>query len=248
MVRAAGFRRVPVYAANGITMTARILVAEDDIKQADLIRIYLEREGHSVMVVHDGMTALDRIRRNPPDLVVLDLMMPRMDGLDVTRVLRSESDTPVIMLTARSTEDDMLLGLDLGADDYLTKPFSPRELVARVRAVLRRSGIVRAAAEVVTVGPISIDHDRHEVTVDGDLIDLTPKEYDILATLADEPGRAFSRMQLLERAFGFDYYGLDRTVDVHVVKLRRKIEADPSSPRYLKTVYGVGYRLEDPDA
>ncbi len=248
MVRAAGFRRAPVYAANGITMTARILVAEDDIKQADLIRIYLEREGHSVMVVHDGMTALDRIRRNPPDLVVLDLMMPRMDGLDVTRVLRSESDTPVIMLTARSTEDDMLLGLDLGADDYLTKPFSPRELVARVRAVLRRSGIVRAAAEVVTVGPIAIDHDRHEVTVDGNLIDLTPKEYDILATLADEPGRAFSRMQLLERAFGFDYYGLDRTVDVHVVKLRRKIEADPSSPRYLKTVYGVGYRLEDPDA
>jgi len=174
--------------------------------------------------------------------------MPRMDGLDVTRILRSDSDVPIIMLTARSTEDDMLLGLDLGADDYLTKPFSPRELMARVRSVLRRSGIVQAISQVVTVGPISIDHDRHEVTLDGEQIEVTPKEFAILATLADEPGRAFSRMQLLDRAFGFDYFGLERTVDVHIMKIRRKIESDVSLPRYLTTVYGVGYRLEDPDA
>jgi len=229
-------------------MTARILVAEDDVKQADLIRLYLERDGHSVIVVHDGMAALEQIRRRPPDLAILDIMMPRMDGLDVTRILRSDSDVPIIMLTARSTEDDMLLGLDLGADDYLTKPFSPRELMARVRSVLRRSGIVQAVSQVVTVGPISIDHDRHEVTLDGEQIEMTPKEFAILATLADEPGRAFSRMQLLERAFGFDYFGLERTVDVHIMKIRRKIESDVSLPRYLTTVYGVGYRLEDPDA
>ena len=221
-------------------MTARILVAEDDVKQADLIRLYLERDGHSVIVVHDGMAALEQIRRRPPDLAILDIMMPRMDGLDVTRILRADSDVPIIMLTARSTEDDMLLGLDLGADDYLTKPFSPRELMARVRSVLRRSGIVQAVSQVVTVGPISIDHDRHEVTVGGEQVEVTPKEFAILATLADEPGRAFSRMQLLERAFGFDYFGLERTVDVHVMKLRKKIEADVSSPRYLTTVYGVG--------
>jgi len=229
-------------------MTARILVAEDDVKQADLIRLYLERDGHSVIVVHDGMAALEQIRRRPPDLAILDIMMPRMDGLDVTRILRSDSDVPIIMLTARSTEDDMLLGLDLGADDYLTKPFSPRELMARVRSVLRRSGIVQAISQVVTVGPISIDHDRHEVTLDGEQIEVTPKEFAILATLADEPGRAFSRMQLLDRAFGFDYFGLERTVDVHIMKIRRKIESDVSLPRYLTTVYGVGYRLEDPDA
>ena len=226
-------------------MTARILVAEDDEKQAELIRLYLEREGWSVMVVHDGRTALERVRRNPPDLVVLDVMMPRMDGLDVTRVLRQETDIPVVMVTARSTEDDLLLGLELGADDYVTKPFSPRELVARVRAVLRRSGITRQEARVVSVGPITIDHDRHEVRVGGEAVEITPREFALLAALADEPGRVFSRFQLLERAFGFDYFGLERTVDVHVMKLRKKLEPDPSAPVYLQTVYGVGYKLED---
>jgi DNA-binding response OmpR family regulator len=241
----AGLPPAASYAALGRTpMTSRILVAEDDEKQAELIRLYLEREGWSVQVVHDGRSALEKLRRNPPDLVVLDLMMPRMDGLDVTRVLRQESDVPLVMVTARSTEDDLLLGLELGADDYVTKPFSPRELVARVRAVLRRSGITHREVRVVTVGPITIDHDRHEVRMNDEPVEVTPREFALLAALADEPGRVFSRLQLLDRAFGFDYYGLERTVDVHIMKLRKKLERDPSAPVFLQTVYGVGYKLE----
>jgi DNA-binding response OmpR family regulator len=224
-------------------MSPRIIVAEDDKKQADLIRMYLEREGHSVMVVHDGRTALERIRVSAPDLVILDIMMPRMDGLDVMRVVRSEQRIPIIIVTARSTEDDLLLGLDLGADDYISKPFSPRELMARVRAVLRRSNVTREETRTVRVGPIEIERERHELRVDGDLIEVTPKEFAILETMASEPGRVFTRLQLLEGAFGFDYYGLERTVDVHVMKLRKKIEPDPAEPVYLQTVYGVGYRL-----
>ena len=228
-------------------MAARILVAEDDSKQAELIRLYLERDGHSVMVVHDGRSALERIREVEPDLVVLDLMMPRMDGLDVARIVRTETDLPIVMVTARSTEDDVLLGLDLGADDYVTKPFSPRELAARVRAVLRRSGRVEEEP-ILAVGELEIDCVRHEVRLRGERIELTPKEFAILETLAEEPGRAFTRHGLLERAFGFDYYGLDRTVDVHIMNLRKKIERDPADPGYLHTIYGVGYKLEDPGA
>ena len=223
-------------------MGARILVAEDDRKQAELIRLYLEREGHSVMLVHDGRTALERIRAVAPDLVVLDLMMPRLDGLDVARITRTEGSVPIIMVTARSTEDDVLLGLDLGADDYITKPFSPRELAARVRAVLRRGGIA-AEEPVLRVGPIEIDGPRHEVRVGGEAIECTPKEFAILEALAREPDRVLSRMQLLESAFGFDYFGLERTVDVHVMRLRKKIEPDPAHPVHLRTVYGVGYTL-----
>ena len=222
----------------------RILVAEDDRKQAELIRLYLEREGHSVMVVHDGRTALERIREVDPDLVVLDVMMPRMDGLDVLRILRTERQTPVVVVTARSTEDDVLLGLDLGADDYVTKPFSPRELAARVRAVLRR-GDGAAAAPPDIIGPIEIDRQRHEVRIHGEPVDLTPREFAILDALASSPGRAFTRRQLCERAFGFDYCGLERTVDAHVVKLRRKLGDDSSEPRLVVTVRGVGYRMAD---
>ncbi|NQV07713.1 response regulator transcription factor [bacterium] len=222
----------------------RILVAEDDRKQAELIRLYLEREGHSVMVVHDGRTALERIREVDPDLVVLDVMMPRMDGLDVLRILRTERQTPVVVVTARSTEDDVLLGLDLGADDYVTKPFSPRELAARVRAVLRR-GDGAAAAPPDIIGPIEIDRQRHEVRIHGEPVDLTPREFAILDALASSPGRAFTRRQLCERAFGFDYFGLERTVDAHVVKLRRKLGDDSSEPRLVVTVRGVGYRMAD---
>ncbi len=228
-------------------MGARILVAEDNQKQAELIRLYLERDGHSVMVVHDGRTALERIRAVRPDLVVLDLMMPRMDGLDVARIVRTEAaDLPIVMVTARSTEDDVLLGLDLGADDYITKPFSPRELAARVRAVLRRSGHT-AEEPTLRTGELEIDRVRHEVRMRGELVDCTPKEFAILEVMAEEPGRAFTRHQLLEQAFGFDYYGLDRTADVHLMKLRRKLESDPAHPEYLHTVYGVGYKLEAPD-
>lgn len=225
-------------------MPARILVAEDDLKQAELIRRYLEREGHLTVVVHDGREAIDEARRRSPDLLVLDVMMPKVDGLDVCRVLRADGDVPIIMLTARSTDDDLLLGLDLGADDYLTKPYNPRELVARVRSVLRRTRS-RAEGEVYRVGELEIDPSRHEVRLAGELIELTPAEFKILACLAASPGRAFSRQQLLEHAFGFDHYVFDRTVDVHVMNLRKKIEPSAGAPTYLKTVYGVGYKLAD---
>ena len=228
-------------------MAARILVAEDDSKQAELVRRYLEREGHSVVVVHDGRTAVDEARRRRPDLLVLDVMMPRVDGLDVCRIVRAESDTPIIMLTARTTEDDLLLGLDLGADDYLTKPYSPRELVARVRTILRRaqrhSG---GTVQPYRIGDLVVDPVRHEVLVDSVRVDVTPAEFKILECLCAEPGRTFGRARLLEEAFGFGHYSLDRTVDVHVMNLRRKIEADPSAPRYLLTVYGAGYKVVDP--
>ncbi|WP_405063079.1 response regulator transcription factor [Kribbella sp. NBC_01505] len=225
-------------------MPARILIAEDDVKQAELIRRYLEREGHLTVVVHDGRAAIDEARRRSPDLLVLDVMMPKVDGLDVCRVLRADGDVPIIMLTARSTEDDLLLGLDLGADDYLTKPYNPRELVARVRTVLRRTRS-RGEGEVYRVGALEIDPSRHEVRLTGELVEVTPAEFKILACLAASPGRAFSRQQLLEHAFGFDHYVFDRTIDVHVMNLRKKIEPPGGGPAYLKTVYGVGYKLAD---
>lgn len=227
-------------------MGARILVAEDDRKQANLVRIYLEREGHSVLLVGDGRAAIEQVRARRPDLVVLDVMMPVVDGLDVCRVLRAESDLPILLLTARTTEDDILLGLDLGADDYLTKPYSPRELAARVRALLRRAGVVSAGGQaVLRVGGLEIDAGRFEVRVDGRPVTLTAKEFGILEVLASEPGRAFTRAQIIDRAFGFDHYVLERTVDVHVMNLRRKIETDATEPRYVQTVFGRGYRLSD---
>jgi DNA-binding response OmpR family regulator len=227
-------------------MSARILVAEDDPKQAHLIRIYLEREGYSVLVVNDGRRALEHSRARRPDLLVLDVMMPGVDGFDVCRILRAESDVPILLLTARSTEDDKLLGLDIGADDYVTKPYSPRELAARVRALLRRAGKgTPVAADVRTVGDLEVDAGRFEVRVGGRPVVLTAKEFGILEVLAAEPGRVFTRAQIIDRAFGFDHYVLERTVDAHVMNLRRKIEEDPAEPRYVQTVYGRGYRLTD---
>jgi DNA-binding response OmpR family regulator len=228
-------------------MTARVLVAEDDPKQATLLRIYLEREGHSVQVVGDGRAAVDRCRAYRPDLIVLDVTMPVMDGLDVCRILRGESDVPILLLTARSTEDDLLLGLDIGADDYLTKPYSPRELTARVRALLRRAGRVPAGdTAVLTVGELRVDTGRFEVRVGERPVNLTAKEFGILQVLATEPGRVFTRAQIIDRAFGFDHYVEERTVDAHVMNLRRKVEPDPAKPMYVQTVYGRGYRMGQP--
>ncbi|MGH3682381.1 MAG: response regulator transcription factor [Natronosporangium sp.] len=228
-------------------MAARILVAEDDPKQANLVRIYLEREGHHVLVVGDGRSALAQCRARRPDLVVLDVMMPKVDGLDVCRVLRAESDLPVLLLTARTTEEDVLLGLEIGADDYLTKPYSPRELAARVRALLRRSGAVSAdSPAVLTVGDLAVDPGRFEVRVAGRPVALTAKEFGILEVLAAEPGRVFTRARIIDKAFGFDHQVLERTVDAHVMNLRRKIEQDVTAPRYVQTVYGRGYRLAEP--
>ncbi|MET9377832.1 response regulator transcription factor [Streptomyces sp. NPDC002992] len=231
-------------------MSARILVAEDDAKQSRLIRIYLEREGNAVQVVGDGRAALEKARATRPDLIVLDVMLPHVDGLDVCRILRAEpsevSDVPILLLTARSTEEDLLLGLDLGADDYLTKPYSPRELTARVRALLRRSRKAGAAAPaLLRVGAVGLDTARFEVRVAGRPVALTSKEFSLLEALAREPGRVFTRAQIIERVFGFGSDVLERTVDAHVRNLRLKLEEDPARPRYLETVYGRGYRLAD---
>lgn len=236
-----------------VAMCAYIVLADDDPKHADLIHRYLEREGHSVRVVHDGRAALDEIRRRMPDLVVLDWMMPRTDGLDVCRVLRRESDVPVLMLTARAEEDDLLLALDLGADDYMTKPCSPRELVARIRTLLRRAGHTAApgagaaqqAEPVLVVGSLVVDPARFEVRVDGRLTDCTPGEFRVLEVLVSAPGRVFTRKQILEHLHGIDRYVTTRTVDGHVMNLRRKIERDPTRPELLLTVYGVGYKVAD---
>ncbi|OUC79960.1 response regulator transcription factor [Streptosporangium minutum] len=226
-------------------MCAYVLVAEDDVKQAELVRRYLEREGHSVLVVHDGRAAIDEARAREPDLVVLDVMMPRADGLDVCRVIRAESDVPVLMLTARATEDDLLLGLDLGADDYVTKPYSPRELMARVRTLLRRARRSKDPEETLKVGDLLVDPARHLVSVAGAPVDCTPAEFRILETLAAQPERVFTRAQLLEEVHGFDRFITRRTVDVHMLNLRKKIESDPRRPTRLLTVYGVGYKLTD---
>lgn len=225
-------------------MCARVLVAEDDEKQAELIRRYLLREGHKAVVVHDGRAAIDEVRLIPPDLLILDVMMPETDGLEVCRVLRRDYGFPVLMLTARSAEDDLLLGLDLGADDYMTKPYSPRELMARVRALLRRAQ--RATADddqVLRVGDLVVDTFRHEARIGELRVDCTPGEFAILTAMAAQPDRVFTRQQLLERTRGFDHYTTERTVDVHVMNLRKKIEPDPRRPAYLVTVFGVGYKL-----
>ena len=223
----------------------KVLVVDDDRKTVELVRLYLEKDGYQVLCAYDGQQALELARHRLPDLLVLDLMLPKIDGLDLCRILRTETQVPIILLTARTTENDKLLGLDLGADDYVTKPFSPRELLARVRAVLRRTAPDSAPAEPseVQYGDLSIHFPGREVRLRGQLVRLTPKEYRLLEILVKEPNRAFTRLELLERAFGYDYEGLERTVDVHLMNLRRKIEADPAQPIYIQTVYGIGYKF-----
>jgi DNA-binding response OmpR family regulator len=218
---------------------AFVLVADDDPKNAELVRRYLEREHHEVTVVHDGRAALDEARARRPDLIVLDVMMPGVDGLDVCRILRRDSDVPVLMLTARSTDEDLLLGFDLGADDYLTKPYDPRVLMARVRAILQRA----KPRSSLHVGALRIDPLKHEVTVGERRVECTPIEFRLLSALAAQPDRVFTRGQLLEHARGLDAFITERTVDVHVMNLRKKIEETPRKPRYLLTVYGVGYKI-----
>ena len=230
-------------------MCAHVLVAEDDEMQAELIRRSLLAEGHTATVVHDGAAALDAARRLRPDLVVLDLMLPLVDGFGVCRVLRGsdqpDGDIRVLMLTARSDEDDVLLGLELGADDYMTKPYSPRELMARIRTVLRRSGRAVGVREdpVVRAAGLAVDPERHEVRCEGALVECTPAEFQILLAMAAEPERVFTRRQLLQCTRGFDRSSTERAVDVHIMNLRKKIEADPRRPVRLLTVFGVGYKL-----
>ncbi|GAA0335443.1 response regulator transcription factor [Streptomyces turgidiscabies] len=211
--------------------------------QAELIRRLLVREGHTAAVVSDGRTALDEARNRRPDLVILDVMLPGLDGFGVCRVLRRDADIPVLMLTARSAEDDLLLGLDLGADDYMTKPYSPRELLARIRIVLRRTLSPVEESAVLRAGGITVDPVRHEVTCDGAEIGCTPGEFAILNAMVAEPERVFSRRQLLEHTRGHDRASTERAIDMHILNLRRKIEPDPRTPARLLTVFGVGYKL-----
>jgi two-component system, OmpR family, response regulator MtrA len=223
---------------------AYLLVAEDNPAQAEGLRRYLAADGHHTVVVHDGRAALERVRRRPPDLLVLDLMMPGLDGLSLSRILRDESDVPILMLTARAGEDEMLAGFAGGADDYLTKPYSPRELLARTRALLRRNaGRERIDAGVLQVGSLSVDVPRHEVRVDGHQVECTPGEFAILAAMAEAPERVFTRTQLLRHTNGVERESVERSIDVHVLNLRRKIEPNPRRPSRLVTVYGVGYKL-----
>ena len=223
-----------------------ILVVDDEVKIVKTVRAYLENAGFRVATAGDGQSALTVYRHEKPALVVLDLGLPGLDGLDVARTLRKDSNTPIIMLTARVDETDKLVGLELGADDYVTKPFSPRELVARVRAVLRRTGGEREQAlPNIVSGDVIIDQERRQVTVGGQRVELTATEFDLLAVLALHPGRVFTRMELLDRVQGYAFDGYERTVDAHVKNLRQKIEPDPKKPRYLITVYGVGYRFSE---
>jgi DNA-binding response OmpR family regulator len=224
-----------------------ILVVDDEPKIVKTVRAYLENAGHRVVTAADGQAALTVYRHERPGLVILDLGLPGIDGLDVARVLRRESNVPIIMLTARVDEADRLVGLELGADDYVLKPFSPRELVARVRAVLRRAGPEReVAAPPIAAGDLSIDQERRLVTVGSRAVELTPTEFDLLVVLASHPGRVFSRTELLDRVQGYAFEGYERTVDAHIKNLRQKIEPDPKQPRYLLTVFGVGYRFVEP--
>jgi DNA-binding response OmpR family regulator len=222
-----------------------VLIVDDDQRAVEMISLYLEREGYQVLKAYSGTSALDLARSASPDLIVLDLMLPGIGGLDICRLLRQESEVPIIMLTARSTEDDKLKGLGLGADDYITKPFSPRELVARIKTVLRRSGGKAAnadGAEEVSYGPLTVSFRRYEATIAGRPVPLTPSEFRILGALVREQGRVLSRQQLLELAFGYDFEGVDRNVDVHVVNVRRKLGFGSDGP--IKAVYGIGYKFE----
>jgi DNA-binding response OmpR family regulator len=223
-----------------------ILVVDDEPKIAEIARDYLERAGFRVTTAGNGADALAIARTRRPDLIVLDLGLPKMDGLDVTRTLRKHSNVPIIMLTARVDESDKLIGLELGADDYVTKPFSPKELVARVRAVFRRAGNDVAAPErrdVISAGDVTLDRRRMQASVGKQSIDLTATEFELLATLASQPGRVFTRAQLLDAIRGVEVESFDRAIDAHVKNVRRKLEPDPRNPRYILTVHGVGYKF-----
>jgi len=226
-------------------MPSTILIVEDEVELAQVLRDYLEKAGFRVQLATTGATAVSTFRHSPADLVVLDLNLPGLDGLDVARELRRTSQVPIIMATARVEESDRLVGLELGADDYVIKPYSPREIVARVRAVLRRSQAVPTPPDVVRARDVTVDRIRHQVTVGVKSVDLTPMEFELLAALAAQPGRVFSRAQLLEATQGSTFEGYERTIDAHIKNLRAKLEPDPRQPRYVLTVFGVGYRFAE---
>ena len=228
-------------------MAQRILVVDDDKQIVRLVQSYLDKAGYAILTAFDGEDAMRVIRRERPDLIVLDLMLPKHDGYEITKWLRADQTlaaTPILMLTARIEDGDKILGLELGADDYLTKPFNPREVVARVRAILRRA-TTSSAAHILQIRGLQLDVDRHTVSIDGRVIETTPTEFAILHTLIEDPNRAFTRGDLIEKALGYSYEGMERTLDSHIKNLRKKIEADPSAPQYIETIFGVGYRISE---
>jgi len=220
-----------------------ILIIEDEPELVKVLRSYLEKSNFEVLTAYRGDTGFSTWEHERPDLVLLDLNLPGMDGLDVAREIRRKSNTPIIMLTARVEETDQLIGLELGADDYVTKPFSPRVVVAKVRAVMRRAGAETTPTQVLRVADLEIDLDAFTATRAGEILDLTPTEFEILSTMAASPGRAFSRMRLLEASQGAAFEGYERTIDAHIKNLRAKLEPDPKNPQYIETVFGVGYRF-----
>ena len=225
-------------------MSKTIMVVDDEKRLVAVVESYLVQEGYRVISATNGVEALPIASREKPDLIILDLMMPEMDGYGFMREHRKELDTPIILLTARVDDDERVIGLELGADDYVTKPFRPRELVARVRAVLRRAGKSEPQARVMQAADVTLDRDTRVVTVADRSVDLTPSEFDLLAALLNNPGRVYSRLDLLDILQGIRYEGYERTIDTHIKNLRAKIEPDPRSPRYIETIYGVGYRFK----
>jgi two-component system OmpR family response regulator len=223
----------------------KILVVDDEKQIVEIVKAYLERDGYEVAVAYDGKAAVASVRKEHPDLIVLDLMLPELSGWDVCRTIRKESDVPVIMLTAHDDTTDKIVGLELGADDYITKPFDPKELVARVGAVLRRYEGRPTASPVIKAGDLSIDTERRTVRRGDKVIELTSTEFDLLKVLAESPGRVYTRMQLLDSTQGEAFEGYERTIDSHIKNLRKKIEPDPNHPRYIITVHGTGYKLEE---
>ncbi len=224
-------------------MNKTILIVDDEKRLVSLLESYLKQEGFHVVAAYNGIEALQVARKANPDLIILDIMMPKMDGYEFMRQHRKEKDTPIIMLTARVDDDEKIIGLELGADDYVTKPTRPRELVARVRSVLRRAGKMEPIPQVLHAADLSLDREARIVKVAERFVDLTPSEFDLLAALMSAPGRVFSRLDLLDVVQGVRYEGYERTIDTHIKNLRAKIENDPRTPRYIETVYGVGYRF-----
>jgi DNA-binding response OmpR family regulator len=223
----------------------KILIVDDEKKIVEIIKAYLDREGYQVSIAFDGKSALDVFKKQNPDLIILDLMLPEISGLDVCRLIRKESQVPIIMLTAKDEVTDKIIGLETGADDYITKPFDAKELISRVRAVLRRSGDQTIPVSNIKIGNIEIDSDRRQVSRGIQKFELTPIEFDLLKVMAENPGRVFSRMQLLDKVQGDAYEGYERTIDSHIKNLRKKIEVDPEHPEYVLTVHGIGYKVDE---
>jgi len=220
-----------------------VLIVDDDVKLVKLLQTYFEKEGYITYSANDGLDALQVVRERKPDIIVLDLMLPGLDGLNVCRRIRKDNDIPIIMLTARDEESDRLVGLEIGADDYVTKPFSPKEVVARVKAILRRVNKEVVSCEPIKAGTLIIDLERHQVTNGGQIVDVTPTEFKIMELLVANTGRVYSRLQIVEQIQGYSFEGYERTIDAHIKNLRRKIEINSKEPQYIQTVYGIGYKF-----